>query len=177
MGTRGDSVLFIFAVVGLPVAVAITAILAAIGVVILGFLIIPVLPVVAVVTIAVMAFKGTPAPAEISDQELSDIQATLEDVEKALAAEIPVTIQATVVDAEGVCPLGWSFEPGEMRTLNGKWSGPELCPRLHVSLSSTAQHMRAGDVFDGEMVRCDGRNHSMEFRLEKIRERELTVGG
>jgi hypothetical protein len=162
MGKHGDSLLMTLGWIIGGFLFSLAVLFSLLGAFILGALLLPFLPlvavVVAVVIVIVMIFRGEPAQQNMK--------------ESAIPTTHDIPVLATIVDAEGACPLrGWSFHKGDVLTLNGKWSGAEICPRAERMLSETAARVRRDEAQEGELCQCLGQGHTVVFQLRKA-ERE-----
>ncbi len=164
MRKHGDGVLAMFGRIIGGFLFTLAVLFGLLGTFILGTLLIPFLPFVAVVAavviVIVMVFRGEPAQQNMRGS--------------AIPATHDIPVLATIVDAEGACPQrGWSFHKGDVLTLNGKWSGAELCPRAERMLSETAARVRRGEAQEGELCQCLGQGHTVVFQLRKAEREEV----
>ena len=174
MGPHGDSVLMI---VGWAVGsffLALFLIFGLFGGLLLGALLIPLILVLLPVVMIVAVLQGKPASA--TKMEEKDIAESLVPEEhEALTSTALTPVLATVVDAEGTCPVSKrTFRASEGWTLNGKWSGAELCPRAEKLLTKSAAQLRSGEIQDGELCvyQCLGEQHRVVLQLRKGQSKE-----
>ncbi len=169
MGPHGDSVLMI---VGWAVGsffLALFLIFGLFGGLLLGVLLIPLILILLPVVMIVAALQGKPAPTTITKQH--DIaEALVPEEHEALISPTPVLV--TVVDVEGTCPMKRTYRVKQGWTLNGKWSGAELCPHAERLLTESAAQLRSGEIQDGELRQCLGEGHRVVFQLRKGQEKE-----
>jgi hypothetical protein len=172
MGTHGDSVLMIVAWAVGSFFLALFLIFGLFGGLLLGVLLIPLILVLLPVVMIVAAFKGAPASATTADEHAIAESLAPEELE-ALISTALAPVLATVVDAEGTCPMKRTFRVREAWTLNGKWSGAELCPHAEKLLTMSAAQLRSGEIQDGELRQCLGEGHRVVFQLRKGQSREV----
>ena len=174
MGPHGDSVLMIVAWAIGSFFLALFLIFGLLGGLLLGVLLIPLVLVLLPVVMIVVAFKGEPASATTTDEH-AIAESLVPEEHEALISTALTPVLATVVDAEGTCPVNKrTFRAREGWTLNGTWSGAELCPRAAKLLAKSAAQLRSGEIQDGELYvyQCLGERHRVVFQLRKGQSKE-----
>lgn len=166
MGTHGDSVFLIVAWAVGSLLLSVVVAFSLLG----AFLLIPLLPVVAIITVIVLTLKGKPAQTTLEEPVVVDTS-VFEETE----VMTPVPVAATVMEAEGECPLRRSFRVGETWRLNGKWVGSEICSPVERLLTKAAAQVRSGEAPDGELCQCLGNDHLVVFQVKKAEEEEVAL--
>ncbi len=174
MGPHGDSLLMIVGWAAGSFFLALFLIFGLFGGLLLGVLLIPLILVLLPVVMIVAALKGEPAESTTTYEHAIAESLVQEELE-ALIPTALMPVLATVVDAEGTCPVSKrTLRASEGWTLNGKWSDAKLCPRAEKLLTKSAARLRSGAIQDGELCvyRCLGERHRVVFQLRMGQSKE-----
>lgn len=138
------------------------------GGILLGALMIPLFLLVAPIVALVVSTKRE---SQVAPDGTGFAEEAIEVPADTGAVEAP-RLEAAVVDSSGVCPMNREFLVGERWTLNGTWSGKELCPLAKKLLNESAARLRSGEASEGELCQCLGKDHRIVFQLQTVREDE-----
>ena len=88
------------------------------------------------------------------------------------------TVTAQVVRAEGDCPLGYIFQPGDAWVLNGKVEGAaHLCPQVQERLTRSAKEIARREIETTSLVNCRIDGYVLEIELGRSEEPALAAAG
>lgn len=77
-----------------------------------------------------------------------------------LPAAVPRPVMVRVAQAEGVCPLGRQYYPGQTFVFTNGVAGQGLCPRAEALLRPAIERYRQGDATAGALtVMCRSPKH------------------
>lgn len=77
-----------------------------------------------------------------------------------------VPVVARVIEAGGLCPLGYQFRIGDIYTLNGEASGlAHGCPVAGKALREAREHLRRAEERGVQKVVCRSGHHRVVFEL------------
>ncbi len=171
MGPHGDSVLMI---VGWAVGsffLALFLIFGLFGGLLLGVLLIPLILILLPVVMIVATLQGKPASTTTSEEH-GIAESLVPEEHEALTSTALTPVLVTVMDVEGTCPMKRAYRVRQGWTLNGKWSGAELCPHAEKLLTESAAQLRSGGIQDGELRQCLGEGHRVVFQLRMGQKKE-----
>ena len=168
MGPHGDNVFLIIAWAVGGFFLSLLILVGLFGGLLLGLLLALLVPLVALASLAAEALKRKPAKGAAEEATIEEM--TVLAQAEAVVEAAPTPVAATIVDKEGKCPIA-PCEIGETWTMNGKWTGPEsLCFFGERLLSKKAEELRSGDIPDGELFECQGRDFRIVFQIQKDEE-------
>ncbi len=91
-------------------------------------------------------------------------------VPTALPREVSAAhVSVRVVEAQGTCPLGFTFHAGDEFVFTNGTVAPQLCGRADKALRPLIEQLRAGDYHKIELPYCQTKQHLVVFELEKAR--------
>ena len=96
-------------------------------------------------------------------------EGVVEEQEKGVRATKPVVpLVARVIEAEGVCPMGYKFQIKDVWTLNGEEHGASgLCPVAKKALLEARERLCRDEKSILEKVLCRNGRHMVAFELER----------
>ncbi len=86
---------------------------------------------------------------------------------EALPSAITAPVRVRVVEAHGVCPLGYAFHVGDEFTFYDGTTTPSLCPRATHALKPLVEQLRAGHYPPSALPYCQTNHHLVVFELQK----------
>ena len=120
--------------------------------------------------------KGRPAKGAVKEtaEAATEEMSVLEEAEAVVEAA-PTPVAATIVAREGTCPIA-PCEIGQTWNLNGNWTGPEsLCFFGERLVSKKAAQLRSGELQDGELFECLGREFRIVFQIREAEAEEVGI--
>lgn len=168
MARHGDSVVLVVGWAFGSVLLGLFLLFAFFGGVIAGAVLVILLPLITPFIIAAAVLQGQEVPESLAVPAEQPVKLATQPVE---TYEPAVPVVATIIQAEGTCPIGPRCKAGDRWVINGRWDGPDyLCRRGKELIRREVELLRRGEVPDGHLFRCQGAGFKFVFQIKRVPE-------